>query len=197
MWAEQCRVLPSAAATPGPMKIREAEVMRGVMRCAGLQPTRKITIMASPQVGKTAALKSICGYYLAEEPTPVLWLLPSKSLAVSFSRERVSRLLMDTTVLRGLYTPGSRDGQDAILYKAFHNGSSLALAYAGAPSQVAARPIRVLLADEVDRYPMISEGSPLSLAYQRTNTYRNSLIVQCCSPTWSESSRIAQEYNPI
>jgi phage terminase large subunit GpA-like protein len=124
-----------------------------------------------------------------------MWLLPTESLAIDFARQRLNPFLQNTSVLRHAYSAGSRSGGDALLFKAFHNGSTLTVAYAGSESQVAARSARILIVDEVDRLPLLSEGDSLALAYQRVATfYRNSLIVQACSPTWSATSRINSEY---
>jgi phage terminase large subunit GpA-like protein len=79
-------------------------------------------------------------------------------------------------------------------YKAF-TGGFLALAGAGSPDNLARRPIRVLLADEVDKYPITREGDPIALAEERTATFGlNWLSVRACSPTVEDESRIADSY---
>ena len=51
-------------------------------------------------------------------------------------------------------------------YKAFPGGF-LALAGAGSPDNLARRPIRILLSDEVDKYPVTREGDPIGIAEER------------------------------
>lgn len=71
----------------------------------------------------------------------------------------------------------------------------MALAGAGSPDNLARRPIRVLLADEVDKYPITREGDPITLAEERTATFGlNWLSVRACSPTVEDESRIAASY---
>src|SRR5665213_3287635 len=88
-------------------------------------------------------------------------------------------------------------GEDSLSFKSFRNGAHLAVAYAGAPSQVASRPIRILLCDEIDLWKTNDFGDPLAQAYERVNSYKNSLIVQASTPTWALTSRIASQYNPV
>ncbi len=69
------------------------------------------------------------------------------------------------------------------------------MAGAGSPDNLARRPIRVLLADEVDKYPITREGDPITLAEERTATFGlNWLSVRACSPTVEDESRIAASY---
>ena len=74
------------------------------------------------------------------------------------------------------------------LYKTF-SGGFLAMAGAGSPDNLARRPIRVLLADEVDKYPITREGDPITLAEERTASFgANRLSVRACSPTVASKS---------
>lgn len=67
---------------------------------------------------------------------------------------------------------------------------------ANSPSSLASRPIRILLADEIDRYPATAgnEGDPLLLAGKRLATFWNKKEVCVSTPTNKETSRIAVEF---
>ena len=67
---------------------------------------------------------------------------------------------------------------------------------ANSPSSLASRPIRILLADEIDRYPATagSEGDPLFLAAKRLTTFWNRKEVDVSTPTIKGLSRIEVEY---
>ena len=75
-------------------------------------------------------------------------------------------------------------------------GGHVTLGGANSPAGLAMRPIRVVLADEVDRYPASAgtEGDPLSLAIQRTATFWNRKIVVVSTPTIAGISRIEQAF---
>lgn len=63
---------------------------------------------------------------------------------------------------------------------------------ANAPAGLASRPIRVVVCDEVDRYPASAgtEGDPVSLARARTKTFHNRLVVLMSTPGDQNTSRI-------
>lgn len=65
---------------------------------------------------------------------------------------------------------------------------------ANSPSSLASRPIRILLADEIDRYPATAgnEGDPLLLAGKRLATFWNKKEVCVSTPTIKETSRIEE-----
>ncbi len=67
---------------------------------------------------------------------------------------------------------------------------------ANSPASLASRPIRILLADEVDRYPVTagSEGDPVLLASKRLTTFWNKKEVLISTPTIKGLSRIETEY---
>ena len=106
-------------------------------------------------------------------------------------------MLRDTPALRGkIEDPRSRDSNNTVKHKAFAGGH-LSIAGANSPAGLASRPIRIILADEIDRYPQSagSEGDPVSLGTKRTRTFWNRKIVMVSSPTVKHISRIERAYN--
>ncbi len=67
---------------------------------------------------------------------------------------------------------------------------------ANSPSGLASRPIKVLLCDEVDRYPTSAgtEGDPLGLAQKRQTTFWDKKTVMVSTPVIKGQSRIETEY---
>ncbi len=154
-----------------------------------------ITTMVSTQLLKTALLENVFGYFAHLDPCPILLLQPKEAAAEQFSKERISPMIRVTPVLRELVgTSKTRNADETLLFKAFPGGF-LALAGAGSPDNLARRPVRVILADEVDKYPVTREGEPIALAEERTATFGvNWLSVRACSPTVEDESRIEASY---
>lgn len=154
-----------------------------------------ITAMVCTQLLKSALLENIIGFYAHLDPCPILLLQPKEDAAEQFSKERIAPMLRATPVLRDLIgTRKMRAREETLLYKAFPGGF-LALAGAGSPDNLARRPIRVVLADEVDKYPITREGDPITLAEERTASFgANWLSVRACSPTVEDESRIADSF---
>ena len=93
-------------------------------------------------------------------------------------------MLRDTPCLRGRVAPSrSRDGGNSLRHKAFPGGH-LTIAGANSPASLASRPVRLLLADEVDRYAASagSEGDAVDLAKKRTTAFWNRKIVLASTP---------------
>ncbi|KAF1003331.1 MAG: hypothetical protein GAK28_04770 [Luteibacter sp.] len=195
-WADRYRKLAKeAGSTSGNWSTSTVEIARGPMLAVMEPGVHVITTMVSTQLLKTALLENVFGYFAHLDPCPMLLLQPKEDAAEQFSKERISPLLRATPVLRELVgVTKTRNSDETLLFKAFPGGF-LALAGAGSPDNLARRPIRVLLADEVDKYPVTREGDPIALAEERTATFGvNWLSVRACSPTIEDESRISASY---
>jgi phage terminase large subunit GpA-like protein len=195
-WADTFRFLAAeAGSTQGKWSTSRVEVARGAMLAVTEPGVHTITAMVCTQLMKTALLENIFGYFAHLDPCPILLLQPKEEAAQQFSKERISPMLRVTPVLRELVgTVKTRNAEETLLYKAFPGGF-LALAGAGSPDNVARRPIRVLLADEIDKYAFTREGNTIILAEERTATFGlNWLSVRACSPTVEDESLIQKSY---
>lgn len=151
-----------------------------------------VVIKSSAQVGKTLILKAIIGYHVDQDPAPILLLQPTLEMAEAFSKDRLSPMVRDTPVLRGkIADPKSRDSGNTLLHKRFPGGH-ITLAGANSPASLASRPIRIVLGDEIDRYPASAgtEGDPVNLAKKRTTTFWNRKHVWVSTPGNEGTSRI-------
>ncbi|MFA9209972.1 MAG: phage terminase large subunit family protein, partial [Yersinia sp. (in: enterobacteria)] len=195
-WADEFRKLAKeAGSTSGDWDTSTVEIARGPMLAATESGVHIITVMCCTQLMKTALLENLFGYFAHLDPCPMLLLQPKEDAAEQFSKERITPLIRVTPALRQLVGGNKqKNSKETLLYKSF-TGGFLALAGAGSPDNLARRPIRVLLADEVDKYPITREGDPITLAEERTATFGlNWLSVRACSPTVEDESRIAASY---
>ncbi|MBR8392552.1 phage terminase large subunit family protein [Burkholderia cenocepacia] len=194
-WADNFRKLAKeAGSTSGDWSTATVEVARGPMLAVTEPGVHVITAMVSTQMLKTALLENTFGYFAHLDPSPMLLLQPKEDAAEQFSKERIAPLIRVTPVLRELVgTSKMRNADETLLFKSFPGGF-LALAGAGSPDNLARRPVRVILADEVDKYPITREGDPISLAEERTATFGNWLSIRACSPTVQDESRIEDSY---
>lgn len=157
---------------------------------------KDIVIMAGSQIGKTEMLLNIVGYHISQDPAPMLVVQPTLEMAQSFSKDRLAPMLRDTPCLKGkVKDPRSRDANNTTTHKVFPGGH-VSLVGSNSPSGLASRPIRIVLCDEVDRYPPSagSEGDPIQLARKRSATFWNRKIVMVSTPTNKGASRIEQAF---
>lgn len=155
-----------------------------------------VVIMSSSQIGKTEVLNNCVGYFVDYDPSPILLLQPTLDMAQTWSKDRLAPMLRDTPALRFKVKPArSRDSGNTLLHKPFPGGH-ITMAGANSPASLASRPIRLLLCDEVDRYPASAgtEGDPVSLARKRTATFWNRKIILTSTPTIKGISRIEHEF---
>lgn len=155
-----------------------------------------VVVMSSAQVGKTEILNNIVGYHMHHDPAPMLLVQPTLEMAEAWSKDRLAPMIRDTEVLQGLVKdPRSRDSGNTLLHKLFPGGH-ITMAGSNAPASLASRPIRVVLCDEVDRYPASAgtEGDPVNLAKKRTTTFWNRKIILTSTPTVKGKSRIESAY---
>lgn len=195
-WADRYRMLsPENSAEPGRWHTDKAPYQREIMDAISDPHVRKVVIMTAAQIGKTAMLMNLLGYYMHYYPAPVLVMQPTLEMAQTFSKDFLAPMLRDTPVLRALVDTKSRYSGNTILKKNFPGGH-VTIIGANSPASLASRPIKVLLADEVDRYPASAgtEGDPLLLGAKRQSTFWDKKTVIVSTPTLKGSSRVAVEY---
>jgi len=154
--------------------------------------TWMVVWMKSSQVGATEILNNTIGYYMDHQPAPMLILQPTLEMGKAWSKDRLSPMLRDTPAISKLVgEKRSKDSENTIMHKVFPGGH-LTIAGANSAASLASRPIRILVADEIDRYPPSAgaEGDPLNLAMKRTTTFWNRKVYACSTPTVKGKSRI-------
>ena len=196
-WADEYRRLsPEASAEPGRWKTSKAPYQAEIMNAIGDIEVQKVVVMSAAQIGKSdACVLNPLGYYMHYDPSPIMIMQPTIQMAETFSKDRVAPMLRDTPVLSDKVNDKARNSGNTILQKIFPGGHCT-LVGANSPSSLASRPIRILLADEIDRYPATAgnEGDPLLLASKRLTTFWNKKIVCVSTPTIKGLSRIEVEY---
>lgn len=196
-WADEYRYLsPEVAAEAGRWRTSRIPYAREIMDAISDPRLEMIVIMSAAQVGKTEILHNVIGFYAHLDPSPLMIMFPTLDLARAWSKKRLVRLIEDTPVLKSIFAPAkSRSADNELFYKRFIGGDLLIVG-ANSPAMLSSHPIRVLLCDEVDRYPSDAggEGDPLNLAYVRTSTFSNRKVVLASTPTLRGESRIEYAY---
>ena len=196
-WADlKAYLSPESSAEPGKYRTDRAPFQKGILDAVSDKDVRGIVMMKSAQIGYTVILGIIIAYYIDHEPCPILLVQPTGTMAKAFSKDRLAPMIRDTPALRGkIKNSRERDSGNTTLHKQFPGGQ-LTIAAAGSSSDLASRPIRVVLLDEVDRYEQSvkNEGDPSSLAIKRTNNYWNAKWIMGSTPTRANESRVYDEF---
>lgn len=196
-WADEYRYLSSeSSAQTGKYRSEITPYCREIMDEANNRKVQSEVVMMASQLGKTETINNIVGYFIDQDPAPILVVQPTVEFAESWSKERLDPMLRDTPRLRGRVSEArSRTSNNTIRMKSFPGGN-IAIVGANAPSGLAGRPRRVVLLDEVDRFAISAggEGDPCTLAIRRTSSFWNSVIVMTSTPTIKGVSRIENEF---
>ena len=121
--------------------------------------------MFASQTGKTEACLSLLGYHVASDPCPILLLLPNIEFAKQFAKDRLQPLFANADCFNGIIEDPKRgDKQNTLLHRSFVGGR-LTLAPATTATALASKAIRLLVADEIDRFEHSAgiEGDPVEI----------------------------------
>jgi phage terminase large subunit GpA-like protein len=196
-WADTYRYLsPESSSIPGKWNTSNVEAARGPMLAVTDPLVKKITVMGPTQLLKTELINNIVGYFMHQDPAPMIVLQPKREAAEAWSKDRLDKMIRDTPALKGLVKDKrTQDSDNTILHKSFPGGH-VTIVGSNSPSDLAMRPVRITLCDEIDKYPESAgkEGDPIKLIEERSDTFWNALSVRVCSPTVQGNSRIETEY---
>ena len=195
-WADRYGRVPIAGnAQPGPW--RPFAYQREWLRCMSDPAVKTMVVQKSARIGYTRALIHCASYYIAQDPAPVLVVLPRESDAEDFSRSEILPTLLDTPALFEICGDlRSRSSEQRVAKRVFKNGSSIAFVGANSPNSFRRISARVVLFDECDAYPadVGSEGDAIALGVKRSETFHDRRVILGSTPTIRHESRIERAF---
>jgi phage terminase large subunit GpA-like protein len=195
-WADQYRILSSeSSAEPGQWVTARAPYEKEIMNAISDPDVPRVVVQKASQMGISDCILNAVGYYMDQDPCPIMVVQPTIEVGESFSVDRVRPMLRDTPRLRGLVAePRARDSSNTMRRMTFPGGF-LVIGGANSAPSLSARSIRALFLDEVDRYPLSAgtEGDPIQLAIARTSAFPNRNIMMVSSPGMKGVSHIERE----
>ena len=189
-WSERYRVL-SQEASANFGKFKALPYQKEVLKTISDNEYQEVVLMWASQLGKSEILNNTIGYFIHQNPSTILFLLPTEDIAEDYSKRRLAPMFRDVKELGELIN--SREANNTILLKNF-KGGNLALVGSNSPSKLASKPIKVLIVDEADRCEITKEGHSIDLAQKRTNTFYDRKIIKVSTPTIAGASVIEREY---
>lgn len=180
-WAEKYRILDARSSdSPGPWRNDKTPYLVGIMDEMCNFETEETVFVKPTQVGGTEALLNMMGWVIQQDPSPAMIVYPSDELGGSIVTNRIQPMIEASEPLRERYK-GNESSKGELQF----DGMYITTVGSNSPSQLASRPIRFLFLDEVDKFPGASkkEADPISLARERTKTFRNRKIYMTSTPT--------------
>lgn len=196
-WAEQYRILSDrTSALPGPYRTSVAPYQEEMLEVATDRDHKEVVLMMAARSGKSMVLENTLGYFVHQDPAPILVLLPDLGYADWWSKNSLDPLLYDSRELRELFDWSNQSTTNTKRYKTYPGGS-ISLVGSNSPAGLRGKTIRVVLADETDSYADSAgeEGDPLSLARIRTTTYgHRRKVIMASTPGLKGFSVIEDEF---
>lgn len=186
-WADANRILDSqSSAMPGKYRISITPFLKEIMDNLGeYSDVEEVIVMKAAQLGVTESGLNWIGYTVDVSPCPMLLVEPTKEVVELVSKTRIQPMLEATPSLRKKVKPArSRDSGNTLTKKEFPGGI-LRLAGANSAAGLRNMPVKRLMLDEVDAYPvdLDGEGNAIDLAKKRTSTFAKRKIFILSTPT--------------
>lgn len=196
--ADQYRVLVSeGSAEPGRWKTSRAMYLKEIMdNLSETSCVREIVVMKGAQLGFTEAGYNWLGYIIHKNPGPTMFVMPNDPTAAKNVKVKFTPMAEGNPHLKALLgSKGAKDGSNSQFFKSFPGGQ-IVFTGAKSPANLRSLAVKNLFLDEVDAFDndVDGEGSPVVLAEQRTETFRNRKIYKVSTPLAKSTSIISKEY---
>jgi phage terminase large subunit GpA-like protein len=194
--AEYARLSRETSATTGRFDAYAYQV--GMLDAVTDSTVRQITVRKSARVGYTKVMDHAVGYFIHQDPSPILVVQPRVEDAEDYSSTEIEPMLRDTPVLAKITGDlKAKDSKQKLLKRVFRNGASVSFVGANSPGGFRRITARIIIFDEVDGYPITGagkEGDQVKLGIRRSQTFWNRKIMLGSTPTVKGESRIDREY---
>ena len=192
-WIERNIFLPDGVSSM-PGAVRLWPFQREIADAIGDPAIERVTLVKPVRVGFTTLLTGALGAYVANDPAPILALLPTEADARDYMVSEIEPIFSASPVLAGVIGDDTDDGgRNTILSRRFPGGS-LKVVAAKAPRNLRRHTARVLLVDEADGMEATVEGPPILLAERRTLSFADRKIVIGSTPIFEETSVVLRSY---
>lgn len=197
-WSDKYRYLTTESSPePGPWSTSRTPYLREIMDCLSPSvPVNDVIVAKGVQLGLTESGMNACGCYIDIDPCPIMYVMPTIELSKAISETRLDPMIENSPSLKKRVKPNrERDSGNTKLVKKFPGGF-LVLSGANSAASLRSRPVKVLILDETDAYPLNvdNEGSPILLAVKRTNNFGSKKkIYKLSTPTIEGQSVIQNE----
>src|SRR5438093_3156948 len=169
-WLETHVRLPEGTtALPGPLRLWPYQ--REIADAISDPTIERVTLVKPVRVGFTTLLTGAVASFVANDPAPILALLPTDSDCRDYVVSEVEPLFAATPAVAGMLAADADEGaRNTLMHRRF-TGGSLKVVAARAPRNLRRHTARVLLIDEADAMEVGTDGSPIVLAERRTLSF--------------------------
>lgn len=192
-WSDRFRYLSADLGEPGPWRTSRVPYLRRVMDAITDPRVRRVSVMKSARIGATQALVlNAIGYYIHQEPSPIIVGLPTVDDAQKFSAQLLRPAIEETPVLAERSEGQKGKKRRATMLQMNFPGAAVQIIGTVSPRAMRMVHGRIILKSEVDAWVGAagSDGDPYRLIDRRADTYGNPKFIEESTPLVKETSRI-------
>ena len=197
-WAERNIVFSETSSPlPGPYNRTQFPYFDEILRALSPDdPCRTVTLKGSAQLGKTVLANIFVGGSLAMDQGDLLYVHPTEENARRWSKQKLSRMIKETTCLSRLFTSKSRDGADSVTYKERVDGlAAIQISGANSPASLSMISMRRQVQDDLAKWEMNTAGDPETQADSRSRAYEFAKIFKVSTPLVDPGCRISKNFD--
>ena len=192
-WIEGHLHLPEdVSSMPG--RVRLWPYQHGIADAIGNPEVERVTVVKPVRVGFTSLLTGALASFVANDPSPVLVLLPTAADCRDYMVSDIEPIFAATPTVTSLLAADMGDEDRNTLLSRRFPGGTLKIVAAKAPRNLRRHNVRILMIDEADAMETGAEGSPIKLAERRTLSFSNRKIILGSTPILEETSHVLRAY---
>lgn len=195
-WADNFRVLPSESSSqPGQYRTETMPYLEEIAyELSPQSPTDEVSVIKGTQLGFTELGNNMLFCYADLYPCPMLQILPTETAVKTHALSKLWPSIEASPRLKNIFK--KRKTQDgSSIYSLMFKGGNIALGWSNSPATFASSSRRIVINDDVDKWPdEIEGGNPLDLSKNRAETYSNKKIYNNASPAKKHNSKILPKY---
>lgn len=196
-WADSYRVLPrESSSEPGDYRTERMPYLEEI--ACELSPqskTTEVTVIKGTQLGFTELGNNLLFCYAHLYPCPMLQVLPTESAVRTHATSKIWPSIKASPVLNQKIR-GTRTKDGSSKTELIFDGGSIMLGWSNSPTTFASNSRRVVILDDIDRWPSeIEGGDPVDLGINRAEGFpNNKKIYVNSSPAKKTTSKIQPRY---
>lgn len=196
-WAGSNRFLTSATSyRTGPWDNELAPYVKEIQDCLSADhPCKKVVFKKSIQVAGTEIALNAIGQRMANNPSPIMVVLPNDTAAKSWAQLRIDPMIDASPQLTEIMNRQTRKQVDSVKEKTYPGGY-IRIAAATSTTDLKSIAIDLVVCDEIDEFPIRlgRQGCPIAMIEGRLTTFPEAKAYYVSSPTDKETSRICKEF---
>lgn len=198
-WAYEERVVPPESGSPFPGRWSKATpYLDEVMEVLSDPGVRRVTFVGSAQIAKSEAGLNLIGASIADDPGPVMVVLPTTDEVTKYIDTKLSPMIEATPCLADkVADTKSRDEDGSTKRRKKFPGGFVQVTHASASAGLQMLSVRRLVLEEPSEYPddVDGRGDPIRLAERRTEMWSGrELVYLAGTPALSGACRVSAAY---